>query len=577
MASSTGNSEGVPAPPSSRSGAPSTSAVAAVGSLLSGDAAAEAEAVKALRTMMATADNVDFLPRPGLTKLVQIVGEEVKAPECRRKTQLDAAWILTKVSASSSEMTAMIVTEGGVQHFVKHLADDAFEDMRVQSVWVLGNIAGDSPARRDFVIQQGILAPLLHLISQNTRFKRQENTTHVLALHPVRLSVWCLSNLCRVSPGPPPNFASLLPSLPVLARMLQVQDREILRDACSAFASLADGSHEKIQSVINSGVVPRLVELLRHTSKMVVASALRAVGNILLGDDTQTQFVIDHRGLSALLLLLLHDNEHLRRDACRATSNITAGNADQIQAVLDEGLFPILIALMQTPTSVGVDVEAGWALLNVARRGRPDQLEALQEMGCDTRIFTLGLPLPLPRPGQGAGAGNVGGGGIFPMHRASEVHSLLQQAPPLHHSTPRSSHHPSPPPAAAYAASSTAATAAAINAAAAAAAAAPASSSGVILTTQRRRLSVSTLGASTASSSEAASDVVASNVASTASIPMLNDASFSLPDSEIESEITLGVGDEEGSAEGGGNDGGANDAAGAEDEEAGADGANQLD
>ena len=75
MASSTGNSEGVPAPPSSsRSEAPSTSAVAAVGSLLSGDAAAEAEAVKALRTMMATAENVDFLPRPGLAKLVQIVG-----------------------------------------------------------------------------------------------------------------------------------------------------------------------------------------------------------------------------------------------------------------------------------------------------------------------------------------------------------------------------------------------------------------------------------------------------------------------------------------------------------------------
>ena len=74
MAESTGNSEGVLATPSSRLGALSTSAAAAVDSLLSGDAAAEAEAVKALRTMMATAENVDFLPRPGLAKLVQIVG-----------------------------------------------------------------------------------------------------------------------------------------------------------------------------------------------------------------------------------------------------------------------------------------------------------------------------------------------------------------------------------------------------------------------------------------------------------------------------------------------------------------------
>ena len=77
MAESTGNSEGVPASPSSRVAAPLTSSAAAaavVDSLLSGDAAAEAEAVKALRTMMATAENVDFLPRPGLAKLVQIVG-----------------------------------------------------------------------------------------------------------------------------------------------------------------------------------------------------------------------------------------------------------------------------------------------------------------------------------------------------------------------------------------------------------------------------------------------------------------------------------------------------------------------
>ena len=55
------------------------------------------------------------------------------------------------------------------------------------------------------------------------------------------------------------------------------------------------------------------------------------------------------------------------------------------QCVMDAGLFPILIALMHTPNSIGVDVEAGWALLNVARRGRPEQIEALKELGCDER------------------------------------------------------------------------------------------------------------------------------------------------------------------------------------------------
>jgi len=372
--------------------------------LLSEDANLEADAVRKVRTMMAPAENVDALPNSAITKLVRIISERDQTTEARRKVQLDAAWILTKVSASSSVLTAQMVTQGAVEHFIRRVADEDFDEMRVQSVWVLGNIAGDGPVRRDFVIQQGILPPLLHLISQDTRFKRQENCTHVLKLHAVRMAVWCLSNLCRVSPGPAPLFAALLPSLPVLARMLQAQDREILRDACFAFASLADGNHEKVQSVINSGVVPRLVALLQHPSKMVVASALRAVGNILLGDDTQAQCVINNGGLPALLQLLLHDYEPLRRDACRAVSNITAGNADQIQAVMEAGIFPVLIALMHTPNSVGVDSEAGWALINVANRGRPEQLAALKELGCDTRIFTLEHPIPARRHGPGAGA-----------------------------------------------------------------------------------------------------------------------------------------------------------------------------
>ena len=55
--------------------------------------------------------------------------------EPRRKTQLDAAWILTKVSASSSELTGRIVNAGAIDHFVKRIADEGFEEMRIQVKW----------------------------------------------------------------------------------------------------------------------------------------------------------------------------------------------------------------------------------------------------------------------------------------------------------------------------------------------------------------------------------------------------------------------------------------------------------
>jgi len=368
----------------------------------------------------ATQVSVDLVPRPVVAKLVQILGESSD----RREVQLSTAWILTKLTATCPELTGLVVTEGLVPHLIEHLANDAFEELRVQCVWILGNIAGDSPLRRDIVLQAGVLPHLLHLISQDTRFKRHDNVTQVLKIQAVRLSVWCLSNLCRGRPGPPPNFATLLPCLPVLARMLQAQDKEILRDSCFAFANLSDGTHEKIQSVINSGVVGRLVALMDHPSKMVVASALRAVGNLLLGDDHQTQVVIDAGGLPALLSLLLHDSEHVRRDACRAVSNITAGNSDQIQAVVTAGLFPVLIALMQTPTTAGVDVEAGWAVLNVAKRGTREQMEALREMGCDPRLFTLTQPSGPSRPSSRRHASHGGGHGANAHQFYHQQHHL---------------------------------------------------------------------------------------------------------------------------------------------------------
>jgi hypothetical protein len=51
-------------------------------------------------------------------------------------------------------------------------------------------------------------------------------------------------------------------TLPALARLIHSQDEEVLTDACWALSYLSDGTNDKIQEVINSGVCRRLVELL---------------------------------------------------------------------------------------------------------------------------------------------------------------------------------------------------------------------------------------------------------------------------------------------------------------------------
>jgi importin subunit alpha-1 len=103
--------------------------------------------------------------------------------------------------------------------------------------------------------------------------------------------------------------------LPVLSSLLYSNDDEVLTDACWAISYLSDGTNDKIQAVIESGVCRRLVELLSHPLTTVQTPALRSVGNIVTGDDVQTQVIINCGALPALLALLSSPKEGIRKEA----------------------------------------------------------------------------------------------------------------------------------------------------------------------------------------------------------------------------------------------------------------------
>jgi importin subunit alpha-1 len=76
-----------------------------------------------------------------------------------------------------------------------------------------------------------------------------------------------VSNLCRGKPSPPLSLTAA--ALPFLARVLYSVDDEVITDALWALSYLSDGENNRIQAVIEAGIVRRTVELLMHSNHSV--------------------------------------------------------------------------------------------------------------------------------------------------------------------------------------------------------------------------------------------------------------------------------------------------------------------
>ncbi|XP_018400896.1 PREDICTED: importin subunit alpha-1-like [Cyphomyrmex costatus] len=117
-------------------------------------------------------------------------------------------------------------------------------------------------------------------------------------------------------------------------------------DTCRILSYLTDGSKSNVQAIMETGILPKLLECLTSEKKGIFFPTLLTIRNIVeFGDDAYKDDVITAGGLPCLRSVLsLHcDKEDVTEKETIWIICKMAGNMDQIQSIIDAGLLKILI------------------------------------------------------------------------------------------------------------------------------------------------------------------------------------------------------------------------------------------
>mmetsp|Transcript_25170 Transcript_25170/g.37406 ORF Transcript_25170/g.37406 Transcript_25170/m.37406 type:complete len:554 (-) Transcript_25170:1341-3002(-) len=277
--------------------------------------------------------------------------------------QFEAAWALTNIA--STDQTAAIVDGGAIPPLVQLLMS-ASADVREQSAWCLGNIAGDSTALRDVVLAANAMQPLILNIIKPESTALFSNC------------VWALSNFCRGKPQP--AISQVESAIPAIVDILRGDNEDAKVDALWALSYISDGGEEHIDAVLQCNVAPLLVEILGEESRMLTP-ALRTVGNIVTGNDKQTQAMLNADLLHKMQFLLNHERRLIKKEACWVLSNIAAGTEKQIGSVLGKYGCMAHVAEMAEHATWEVRKEAIWVVSNVATGGNKFHVQSVVECG----------------------------------------------------------------------------------------------------------------------------------------------------------------------------------------------------
>lgn len=168
--------------------------------------------------------------------------------------------------------------------------------------------------------------------------------------------------------------------LPDVVRYIQwPNDKDELDDACRSLDYMLKRYNRQSLAIPESVMskVPFLIKYLNHSYRHVQRSSRSVLNTIASGSDEESQALLDANILNVLDRFLFDPMKTAY--ACTTISKLTAGNADQIARIMDYGIMTKLISIITYRThDLIMWREAAWAVANALDgRRSPEQFKVL--------------------------------------------------------------------------------------------------------------------------------------------------------------------------------------------------------
>jgi hypothetical protein len=251
-------------------------------------------------------------------------------------TQFEAAWALAIVAAWDA-VPCVVSAPGALKGIVTLLGSTGHHNACEHAVRALGNIAGESSAFRDRLLESGVVAAMMNVASRT-------NIPNSLR----RNVAWTISQLFCTKPP----LATIAAAIPFLIEMSQSPDCGYADTAMRGLLSITDdGDCDGISAVIEHGALPAIMCRLSSASTIVDvidALAVNCLGNIVEGNERHIAQAVEHGAIPALCTMWRKSwpaySLQSKSTVLRISAKIATGNMDHINALLQAGALDLMAA-----------------------------------------------------------------------------------------------------------------------------------------------------------------------------------------------------------------------------------------